>query len=325
MKISEEHETHHHFLSGWRFKAMIATIILSVLGYILFTFWGGREQVWDAIQRVGFVGIGAALLLSLANYFLRFMRWQNFLHVLGYHIPWWNSFKIYMAGFALTTTPGKAGEAMRSLFLKDLGVPYRQSFGAFLAERLSDLLAVMVLTLAGLWLHPEVRVLVVAVAAVLVFVLVALQNDRWMHWVETKANEKLNGRFGHVMEFGIETIVAFRSCFRPSTLLYGTFLGVVAWAAEGIAFYYLLVLLNADIGVLPALFIYAFSLVIGAITFLPGGLGGVEVAMLQLLLIRGVPAYDAVAVTIVIRLTTLWFSVLLGLIALPKKQVVVRS
>jgi len=102
---------------------------------------------------------------------------------------------------------------------------------------------------------------------------------------------------------------------------YSNWSGVIAWTAEAVALYCLLHMLGFDVSLLSAIFIYGFSLVIGGITLLPGGLGGAEVTMLQLLILNDVTASAAVAVTIVIRLTTLWFSVFLGLCALPKKQI----
>lgn len=317
----EEGSGHQHFLSGWRFTALVTTIILSVIGYLLFTLWGGWHDVIAAVKKVGFTGIVMALCLSLVNYLLRFMRWERFLKVLGYQLPTWPSFRIYMSGFALTTTPGKAGEALRSVFLKDYGMAYRQSFGAFFAERLSDLIAVAILATAGLWIYPDARLVVVLVGLAIAFVLFAVQKDSWMKAIERVSKKILPSRFAHIVEFVIEIVIAFRSCFAPPVLLYGIFLGVIAWSAEGLAMYYLLRILGADVSLVATLFIYGFSLLIGAITLLPGGLGGVEFTMLQLLLWQGVNPSTAVTVTIVIRLATLWFSVILGLFALPKKQI----
>lgn len=316
---------HTHLLAGWRFKAMIATVILSVVIYFLFTLWGGWQNVVEAIQQVGWKGNLVALSLSLVNYFLRFTRWGMYLRILGYRVPYWQNLRIYMAGFSLTTTPGKAGEALRSVFLHDYGIPYRQSFGAFLSERISDLLAVVLISLAGLWLFPHVHLLIGAVLIGLVALLVLVQRDDWLKWLEKKVERRFSGRFAHAMQFGIETIIAFRNCFKPKILFYTTLLGVAAWVAEGIGFYYVLTLLGINVSLLLAQFIYAFSLVVGAVSMLPGGIGGAEVAMLQLLLLSGAPPSSAVAATLVIRLTTLWFSVFLGLICLPKKNLKVKS
>ncbi len=54
----------------------------------------------------------------------------------------------------------------------------------------------------------------------------------------------------------------------------------------------------------------------GAVSFLPGGLGGAEAAMLTLLIYGGLELPEAAAVTLVIRITTLWFAVLLGLLSM---------
>ena len=316
---NESHEDHSpHLLKGWRFGALITTIILTVVGYLLFALWGGWKEVWEACLKVGFLGISLALCLSLVNYGLRYLRWDHFLKVLGYKIPWFDNLRIYIAGFALTTTPGKAGEALRSLFLKDFHVPYRQSFGAFIAERLSDLIAILVLTIFGLLAYPQAKFIVLPIAALILLLLYAVQQDRWLKKLENFARGLLSERTGHLVEFFIETILAFRSCFHTKVLLYGIFLGIIAWGAEGAAFYIILKLLGANIDFATAVFIYAFSMLIGAITFLPGGLGGMEVTMLQLLLFNNVDPSSAVAATLVIRLATLWFSVILGLIALPK-------
>lgn len=313
--------SHAHLLNGWRFKTLFITILLSIIGYLLFTLWGGWDNVVAAVKQVGLLGISAALLLSLFNYSLRFLRWQLFLKTLGHAIPWRPSLRIYMSGFALTTTPGKTGEALRGVFLKDYGVPFRKSFGAFFAERFCDLLSVSILASGGLWIYPQIRPVLLIVAALFVFILFAIQKDHWLHGVEKFAKRQLPERFAKTVEFILEMIIAFRTCFSTRIMLAAISLGVIAWTAEAVALYTLLHLLGYQIGLIAAAFIYGFSLVIGGITLLPGGLGGAEVTMLQLLILQGVIPSVAVAITLVIRLTSLWFSVLLGLIALPKKRI----
>jgi uncharacterized protein (TIRG00374 family) len=69
-----------------------------------------------------------------------------------------------------------------------------------------------------------------------------------------------------------------------------------------------------------ALFIYAFSMLVGAISFLPGGLGGTEATMVALLMLNKIAQPQAVAATVLIRLATLWFAVALGVIAMSKPE-----
>ena len=99
-------------------------------------------------------------------------------------------------------------------------------------------------------------------------------------------------------------------------LLAATLLSVVAWAAEALAFQWILQGLGLDSGFAFAAFVYAVAMLAGALSFMPGGLGGAEAAMVALLLWAGMPLPDAVAATVLIRLATLWFAVVLGLFAL---------
>ena len=61
---------------------------------------------------------------------------------MGHSVPVLRNLEIYLAAFALTLTPGKAGETVRSVYLYPYGVSYPKSIGAFIAERLLDLVAV---------------------------------------------------------------------------------------------------------------------------------------------------------------------------------------
>jgi len=316
-----EYTEHQHVLAGWRFKALIFTIVLSVFGYFLFTLWGGWEQVLTSLSSLGLFTIGFSLSIALISYLFRFTRWNYFLHVLGYRVPWLKSLQIYIAGFSLTTTPGKAGEALRSIFLNDYGIAYRRSFGALLAERLSDLLAVVVLASGGLLFYKKALPMVFLSGVFIIVVLYAVQQDRWLKGIENWTNRRLKNRFAHIVEFVVETVLAFRSCFATHVLIYGTVLGAIAWGLEGCILYYVLKTLGAELSIYTCIFIHAFALLVGAITLLPGGLGGAEVTMYQLLLFNDVPTSIAVTATLFVRLSTLWFSVFLGLIALPKKQV----
>ncbi len=54
----------------------------------------------------------------------------------------------------------------------------------------------------------------------------------------------------------------------------------------------------------------------GAVSMLPGGLGGAEATLIALLCLWGLTLSTAVAATLLINVATLWLAVLLGVIAL---------
>jgi len=312
----------HPVLSGWRFRALLLIVLLSAAGYLVFSIWGGWQDVVAAFARVGLIGCAIALALSLVNYGVRFVRWQKFLALLGHRVHTPESLRIYIAGFGLTILPGKAGEAIRSVFLKNHGITYPESLAAFFSEHFSNLISMLLLVAIGLWVYPPAQPVVVVLAVAIVIVLVVIQQTRWLHALETLALNKLPARPASLIASTISIVLHSGRCFRLPMLLYGIALGLVAWGAEGVAFYYIMHVLGSDMSLQTALFIYAFSMLVGALSFLPGGLGGAEATMVTLLMLNHVAQPQAVAATVLIRLATLWFAVALGIIALtlPERE-----
>ena len=291
-------------------------VLLSAAGYLIFSLWGGWREVLTAIGQVGMTGTAIALGLSLLNYGLRFLRWQKFLAVLGHRVQTMESLRIYIAGFGLTILPGKAGEAIRSVFLKHHGVSYPESLAAFFSEHFSNLISMLLLAAVGLWVYPPAQPLVIIITVSILIGLIVLQQTRWLRKLKSTAHSKLPARPAKLIGSTIEIILHSGRCFRLPMLLLGLMYGLVAWGAEGVAFHYILHALGSDLSLQAALFIYAFSMLVGALSFLPGGLGGAEATMVMLLMLHQIGQPQAVAATIIIRLATLWFAVALGLIAL---------
>lgn len=306
-------------LSGWRYRAVILSVVCSAVGYLGFSLWGGWQAVSEAVLKVGAVGIVIALCMSSLNYALRFVRWQSYLRAVGHSVPNRPSLHIYLAGFALTTTPGKAGEALRGVLLKPWGVPYPRSFAVFVSERLSDLFAVVLLSLFGLSLYPDARLMIVLGVVLVLAGFVVLSQRRLIEW----ALQGLAERQGKLMVLArhlLHVLLEAQRCHRPGLLIGATLLSVLAWSAEAVAFYWILQWMGADIALTFAVFVYAVAMLAGAISFMPGGLGGAEAVMVGLLVWKGMPGADAIAATVLIRLATLWFAVAVGGVLLFRIQ-----
>jgi len=90
------------------------------------------------------------LILSLINYLLRSYRWYLFSKSIGHHAPFWETIIIYVAGFAFATTPGKLGEAIRLWFInRCYGFKYEETGPLYVADKMSDLHALLLLALIG--------------------------------------------------------------------------------------------------------------------------------------------------------------------------------
>ena len=303
-------------LHGWRRHALLIIVLLSVAGYLAFALWSGWSAVTIAIGQVGWLVTGVALLLSLFNYSLRFVRWQLYLAQLGHVLPWRAHFRIYMAGFSMTIVPGKVGETIRSVFLKAYGVDYAKSIAVFFSEQASNLISMLILALLGIWVYPGAQTFVLILGVVLIIGLVVLQQARLLNGLDQLAQRWLPLKLAAISHAAFTTIRHAGRCLRFPVLSLGLAIGIVAWGAEGVALYFMLHSLGSDISLQTTLFIYAFSMLVGAVSFLPGGLGGVEATMIGLLIYHQLEPAQAVAVTLLIRLTTLWFAIALGGLAM---------
>ncbi|WP_257291350.1 lysylphosphatidylglycerol synthase transmembrane domain-containing protein, partial [Endozoicomonas sp. ONNA1] len=293
MSVSANH------LEGWRLKALIVSIVAAAAGYLAFSLWGGWHEVLAAFGRIGVIGTVIALSLSLVNYGLRFVRWQMYLHQLGHPVNWRPSLRIYLSGFALTTTPGKAGEAFRGVLLKQRNVPFPATFAAFISERLSDLVAVVLLALLGLAQYPQAQGIVLAGIVGILAVLICFSSktllERFHAWASLR-----KGKFSALITHGTRMLIDARRCHSPGLLFVATLISLVAWGAEALAFYWMLGWLGADVSLTFAFFVYALSMLAGALSFLPGGLGSAEAVMVSLLVLKGMATPVAVAATVFI-------------------------
>ncbi len=302
-------------LEGWRFRAVLLSVLAATAGYLAFSLWSGWQDVADAFVLIGWLGTGCALALSLVNYGLRFGRWQLYLSRLGHPVEYGSSLRIYLSGFALTTTPGKAGELFRGVLLKQRGIPFPASCAAFVSERLSDLVAIILLALFGLSYYPQAQVLIMAGSGGVLLLLILLAYRPLMYGIQAWAQARTD-KIGSLVRNVIHMLLEARSCHTPGLVVGATLISLIAWGAEALAFYWVLGWLGVDLPLAYAVFVYALSMLAGALSFLPGGLGGAEASMIGLLLLQGMSMPEAVAATVFIRLATLWFAVALGLIAL---------
>jgi uncharacterized protein (TIRG00374 family) len=103
-----------------------------------------------------------------------------------------------------------------------------------------------------------------------------------------------------------------------------TAMGLLGWLCDCVALHWLLIDLGTDVTLHQSIFVFAFAMLVGAVSMLSGGLGGTEATMVGLLTLLEVAAGMALAAMLIIRLTTLWFAVALGFAALPAALRLVR-
>ena len=307
----------------WLWIAIAAVIGIAALSLI-----GDVRHVADRLHVFAWPAVGAAIALALANYALRFLRWQLYLARQRVHIPVGDSAIVFGAGLSLSITPAKLGELVKAFLLRELhDIPATQTAPIVVAERVSDLIALLVLAIVGVAAYGIAPTLVAVTGTLIAMGLVLLAWTRpTLVLIDFVTRPSRTRRFRDPLR---ETLAQLAALCRPATLAAATLIAIPAWSCECIGFS---VVCNAfagahvDLGL--AVVIYAGTTIAGALSFLPGGLGVTEGAM-TLALVEGASHLDratATAATLVTRLATLWFAVALGVgfLALARRRIARR-
>lgn len=299
-----------------RRRLLIAVAAMGTLIY-LGTAWAvGSVRIIEAAAKLGWLGCGLVFGLSALNYGIRFERWQLFLVRLGHRLPSGRHLLYYLSGFAFTVSPAKAGEAIRSLYLNRYGITYAESIAALFVERALDLLSIVLLASLIVFERPSYQPLVAGTLLVVLALLWAATRSTLPAFLQSYRSRLEGHRIARALEALMNMLRSSDRLLQPRILLVGTAAGAVAWGAEGLGFWLICRGLHVEVHAVVAIGIYAVAVLAGsAAFFLPAGLGGMELVMTTLLAAQGAPLHEALVATLLCRVATLWFAVVLGMIA----------
>ncbi|TPV97293.1 MAG: flippase-like domain-containing protein [Myxococcales bacterium FL481] len=307
---------------------------LGILVYFGFVAYVGVRDVATALRSFAWPAGAFALLMSAGNYALRFGKWEACLGWLNVResvnadasatkepLSLGRSAAVYLAGLSMSVTPGKLGEVLRSVLLRAAyGLPFWRTAPIVLADRLTDLVALVLLSAWGIahfsGFDDYLPVLMVTVAAVLTAVVV-LGNPRWSHaMLRVCSKIPLVGR---VFVRADEMITSSAALLTVPRLAVLTVLSVLGWGLECAGFWWILEGFGPVAAELTAsVFLWSTTTLIGAVSLLPGGLGATEISLDVLLpkLTSGVTGPIAAAAILLARGCTLWFGEVVGALAL---------
>jgi uncharacterized protein (TIRG00374 family) len=299
---------------------LILGFILGIGVFVGLGMYADFAEMTRLLQRFNWLWLPAILGLTVINYGLRFVKWHFYLHQIGVkNVSIWDNLRIFLGGFGFSLTPGKAGELVRTLWLKKrAGVHPATTAPMIFAERLTDGIAMALLSLLGGFVYPQYWPAVMLVGLALILTVVVIQVRPLALWFLTLGEKlPLVSKIVHPLHLLYESAYEL---LKPKNLLAAVGLGCIAWISEGLAFY----LIFVGLGVAPsltlifqAIFILAFALIAGGVSGMPGGLGVTEGGLTGMShLLIAVPDSLAATATLLIRFCILWLSIILGMLVM---------
>ena len=300
----------------WRIRnKLFLSLAFGAVIFIALTIYADFGQLAKAIKEFRWIFIPFILATAFASYLIRFLKWHYYIGTLDIHLPRKDSLLIFLSGLIMSITPAKMGEVLKSFLLKQVnGTAISRSAPVVVAERLTDVIGLIVLSMGGVAAYKFGEKVLFVVGAFLAGLIVLLSTKPLMlGFIGLFERGGLLSRLARKMHTAYESIFQLLSL---RTLVWSTILSVIAWSVECAGFFLTLRGFGVHYEPTKTAFIYAFSIIAGAVTMLPGGIGITEGSMTGLLQGAAMPRSQAVATTLVFRICTLWFAVLVGAIVL---------
>ena len=300
-----------------KFDNRLILVLVAVIGiYAIFLFVSDYNIISEKISNFKINYLPLILLLVSASWIPLIIKWHFLLKNCEIDIPLKKSILVFLSGSAFEITPGQIGALMKSQILKtSSNIPRTKTAPIVLVEKVYDLIGAILASIIGiiiLGMEPYLIIIAILVLATIFF---------FMYY--RPASELFFKRITKTKFFSkyIENISASYEIVQKSTNVKVAticiLLAVTYWFIISAAAYYILI--GFDINILDYfkfLAIYVTSILLGAISFIPAGIGITEVTLTGLLTLEGIDISTALILSVMIRILTLWYSVCVGFIAL---------
>jgi len=301
-------------------QGLAITLAIGAAVYAFFAVRSEWSEVAGALGAFAWELAPALLALSLANYALRFVRWEIYLRMLDIRVPLGSSLSIFLSGLAMTITPGKVGEFLKSYLLKEAhDVPMATSAPVVFVERVGDLLGLVLLASVGVAAYkPDIGVdpalVLIVTSALCLGAIVVLQSQALTAAVLGLVGKvPVGAKIAPKIE---EMIESSRTLLGARALAVGLVLATAAWFCECAGYWLAFGGFGVDdfeLGL--ATFGYSISTLAGVVS--PGGIGVTDAGLIEIASqLRDVSPAVSTAASFIVRVATLWFAVALGAIAL---------
>jgi glycosyltransferase 2 family protein len=281
-------------LFNWR---TVVPLLIVIVAFVFLAQKAGinPQQIWATIRTTNLIFLLAAFLMHYLSLPLRTLRWRIFLENVGFtkangvELPkfWRLTEIIYISWFLNAIVPAKLGDLYRAYLVRqETGCSATRSFGTVLAERLLDLIILLLLFIAAVMisLHKKLpHQLQLGLIIILALVFISLIGLFVLRLLCERIAKLVPVRFLDQYNHFQEGIL---SSFRRIPTL--TVLTVGVWVCESLRFFFVALALNLIGGDLLHLVAAAFFVGLGeallnAIPLTGGGVGPIEAGMIGMI------------------------------------------
>lgn len=248
------------------------------------------DEMKSYFQSADYFYVALSLLFMKISHASRAYRWKYSLQYLGYQSGFWNNFMAIAVGYLLNLTIPRSGELSRAVVLQKYNnIPFDKGFGTIIAERIIDLLFLILFVVLALVLQyrqlvgfisqqiPVTQLLVIMGVFSLIGIvgLYLLYTSQWKLFVFIR--QKISG-----LAEGVLSI--FKMPYRLPFLIHT----LIIWISFVLTFYFGTKALPETSTISLGVIMVAFVVGSLAISFTNGGIGAFPLLIAKILALYGI-------------------------------------
>ena len=292
-------------------------VLVAVVGiYAIFLFISDYNIISEKISNFKINYLPLILFLVSASWIPLFIKWHFLLKNCEIHVPLKKSILVFLSGPVFEITPGQIGALVKSQLLKtSCNTPRTKTVPIVVIEKVYDLIGAVLASIIGIIiLGMDFYLIIIAIlvlATIFFFVYYRPASEIFFKQITKR---KFFSKY-------VENISDFYEIVHKSTNVKVAticiLLALTYWFMISAAAYYTLIAFDINIlDYLKVLAIYASSTLLGAISFIPAGIGITEGSITGLFTLNGIDISTALILSVMIRVLTLWYTVGVGFVAL---------
>ena len=301
-------------------KAIILMVII-VAFYVIIVLYSDLNAIIEQTNKIDFGYLPIISIFLIIHIGVLGIKFHRLLKKLNIHISFKESIRIFIAGISLVATPGGVGTAVKSHILKKkYGKPISSTLPIILLERLTELLAVLILlTFFLFWNISYESIIAIIIGYTIFFVILMITSnnkifDRIKNFVtRIKRIKKLSLAIDESQE-------SYRKLLNKNTFFEALGWSILGKSAQFLSVYFIFLSIGINFDWLQIGEIYHTPLILGLITFIPSGIIVTESSMIAILVKNNIELSIATLTVIFIRIVTIWIPIIVGLIVLKQTK-----
>jgi len=288
-------------------RNVVIILVITVLFYAGILFYSDFQLIIQEVNKINFIYFTIIFPLLGIQILSNSLKFHRLLQKLQLNIPFKESVKIFLGGFAMGLTPGGAGTIIKSYLLKKAyNKSVLSSIPVIIFERATELLSILIImTFLLIWVDfIEVKIILGIGYGVFVFLMTIITNNKIFSLFKGFISKiKFTKRIAENLDESKNSVMIL---IRPSNFMEALGFSIVTRVAQLFIVYFVFLSVGINLDFFSSGQIYYTSLLIGVLTLIPAGIVVTESSMIGLLLKENIELPVATLGVLLVRFVTIW-------------------